>query len=277
MNGNKAFSLFTSRAKALSGEAATSSALVETAPRTRSHLSFLLLVIALFFSSCSGSGPSDSSSVIDVGSNSADIVLASGDSTTYDHESRDHSGYRFYLQDYLAQQGRTVTVVNGGRPGSRTGDFNSFISDFARYSPGVIVLQIGLNDALNVSESGIAGIANNMRHIVGSALANDSVVVLTTLNPVCGSRHGQNEMIQLINESYRQVALEHSTNEAFVLADVAAAFATNDPATEGCALISSVNYNHPTRVGYDLMAQVIALALEPLSWESGGAAAYVSR
>lgn len=73
-------------------------------------------------------------------------------------------------------------------------------------------------------------------------------------------------MVQAANEGFRAMVPEFKDYNSFVMADIGAAFAENDPDGGGCALISRESYNHPTEAGYRLMAAVIASALEPLSW-----------
>jgi len=131
----------------------------------------------------------------------------------------------------------------------------------------VLILQFGLNDSLVIHDDTPGSIVDNLRHMIYAGLDNKSIVVLTTLNPVCGYRKKQNGMIRLTNEGLRQLAAGFEEDfDSFVLADVGAAFAENDPDGGGCALVNTSSYNHPTVEGYNLMAAVIAAAMDPLSW-----------
>jgi lysophospholipase L1-like esterase len=243
----------------------------------KSHLATLLrrgrnLLFAVFlagpgllFASCDSS-PSGPSGFVDIGTNDPGVVLASGDSVTYGIDSSDRNGYRRNLELLLAEQGRAVTVVNGGRPGTVSGSAYHLLNDLARFQPAVVVLQFGVNDASVISPNTAPGVVANLRGMIYAVQDNMSIAVLTTLTPTCGYRVKQNTIIGEINEGIRELALEFEEHPDFVLADVAAAFNEADPAGGGCSLISSANFNHPNDAGYLLMATVIADAMEPLSW-----------
>jgi len=216
--------------------------------------------------SCSGSGTTGSSLVIDVGDNNPGIVLASGDSVTYGADSPGRRGYRTELENLLAAQGKEITVINGGRPEIRSFHIDKVIDDLRKYKPAVVILQYGINDALVIHENTPQSIIDNLRHMIYAGLDNRSIVVLTTLTPACGFRTRQNEMMQAANDGFREMVSEFKDYDSFVMADIGAAFAENDPDGGGCALISRKSYNHPTEAGYGLMAAVIASSLEPLSW-----------
>lgn len=235
--------------------------------RRRRSLLFALLMTGpgLFFTGCD-SGPSGPSGFVDIGTNDPNVVLASGDSVTYGIDSSDRNGYRRHLELLLAEQGKTVTVVNGGRPGTVSGSAYHLLNDLARFQPAVVVLQYGVNDASVISENTAPGVVDNLRGMVYAAQDNMSIVVLTTLTPTCGYRVEQNMIIGQINEGIREMALEFEQHPDFVLADVAAAFSEADPVSGGCRLISSANFNHPNDAGYQLMASVIAEAMEPFTW-----------
>lgn len=218
------------------------------------------------FGGCSDSGPSGPSGFVDIGTNDPSIVLASGDSVTAGLDSSDGRGYRRHLENLLNEQGKAVTVVNGGRPGIVSRNVDLVLSDLARYRPAAVVLQYGINDASTISENTAPSIVAHLRNMVYGALDNRSIVVLTTLTPACGYRVEQNEIIQQTNVRIRELALEVEKDPAFVLADVGAAFAEGDPGGGGCRFISPANYNHPNDEGYRLMATVIAEAMSPLSW-----------
>lgn len=215
---------------------------------------------------CNNSGPSGPSGFIDIGDNDPSVVLASGDSVTVGADSSSGQGYRPHLQSLLAQQSKTVTVVNGGRSGVVSGNIHLVLADIARYRPAVVVLQYGVNDSLVVADTTPPGVVENIRQMVYGTLDNKSIVVLTTLTPTCGFRTEQNDMIRQINEGIRELMPTFGEDPAVVLADVGEAFAREDPAGGGCRLISSANYNHPNDTGYRLMASVIAEAMEPLTW-----------
>ena len=215
---------------------------------------------------CSDSGPSSPSGFVDIGTNDPGTVLASGDSVTAGLDSSDGRGYRRHLEDLLNQQGKSVTVVNGGRAGIVSRNVDLVLSDLARFRPAVVVLQYGINDANVVAETTAPSIVVHLRNMVYGALDNKSIVVLTTLTPSCGYRDEQNGIIQETNRRIRELALEFEKDPAFVLADVGAAFAEGDPGGGGCRFISPANFNHPNDEGYRLMATVIAETMKPLSW-----------
>jgi lysophospholipase L1-like esterase len=226
----------------------------------------LLSTAACLLLSCSGSGTADSSPVIDIGDNNPGIVLLSGDSVTSGADSPGSRGYATELQRLLAEQGKQVTVVNRGRPAAKSHHIDEANANLWKYKPAVSVLQYGLNDALVIHENTPKAIVDNLRHMIYAGLDNKSIVVLCTLTPTCGYRTLQNEKIQEANEGFRSLVSEFEDYDSFVLADIGAAFAENDPEGGGCALINTSSYNHPTLEGYALMAAVIAAALEPLAW-----------
>lgn len=228
-------------------------------------LPLLLLALGGIFS-CSGTTGSSSLKAIDIGDNSPSVILASGDSVTYGIDSSGNAGYRRELERLMTGQGRPVTVVNGGRPGVRSHNIDLVIGDMNRYRPAVVVLQYGVNDALNGGEGTPAAVVGNLRHMINAVQHNRSIAVLTTLTPTCGYREGQNETIGRINEGLREMYAEFEENERVVLADVAEAFVLSDPAGGGCAFISPAHQNHPNAEGYGLMAQIIAETLRPLVW-----------
>jgi lysophospholipase L1-like esterase len=225
----------------------------------------LLAGPGLLLAGCDSS-PSGPSGFVDIETNDPNLVLASGDSVTYGIDSSDRNGYRSHLALLLAEQGKVVTVVNGGRPGTVSGSAYHLLNDLARYQPAVVVLQYGVNDASVISENTAPGVVGNLRGMVYAVLDNMSIAVLTTLTPTCGYRVEQNMIIGQINEGIRELAEEFKDYESFVLADVAAAFNEADPVSGGCRLISSANFNHPNDAGYQLMASVIAEAMTDLSW-----------
>lgn len=226
----------------------------------------LLAATAALLLSCSGSGTADSSPVIDIGDNNPGIVLLSGDSVTYGTDSPGNRGYADDLQRLLAEQGKDVTIVNAGRGASQSHHIDEANANLWKHKPAVSVLQYGLNDALVIHENTPRAIVDNLRHMIYAGLDNKSIVVLCTLTPTCGYRTLQNEMVQEANEGFRSMASEFKDYDSFVLADIGAAFAESDPEGEGCALINTSSYNHPTVEGYALVAAVIAAALEPLAW-----------
>lgn len=215
---------------------------------------------------CSDSGPSSPSGFVDIGTNDPGTVLASGDSVTAGLDSSDGRGYRLHLENLLNQQGKSVTVVNGGRAGIVSRNVDLVLGDLARFKPAAVVLQYGINDANVVAETTAPSVVAHLRDMVYGALDNRSIVVLTTLTPACGYREEQNDIIQQTNRRIRELAPEFGKEPAFVLADVGAAFAEGDPGGGGCRFISPANFNHPNDEGYRLMATVIAEAMRPLSW-----------
>lgn len=226
----------------------------------------LFAAAASLLLSCSGSGTTDSTPVIDIGDNNPGIVLLSGDSVTYGADSPGNRGYSADLQRLLTEQGKEVTIVNAGRVASQSHHIDEANANLWKHKPAVSVLQYGLNDALVIHENTPRAIVDNLRHMIYAGLDNKSIVVLCTLTPTCGYRTLQNEMVQEANEGFRSMVTEFEDYDSFVLADIGAAFAESDPEGEGCALISTSSYNHPTAEGYALIATVIAAALERLTW-----------
>ena len=80
----------------------------------------VFLALPWILAACSGSGTTDSSKVIDIGDNNPGVVLAAGDSVTWGTDSPGNRGYRDELKRFLGEQGKAVTVINGGRASARS-------------------------------------------------------------------------------------------------------------------------------------------------------------
>lgn len=183
-------------------------------------------------------------------------IMPLGDSITAGNGSRDHGGYRTYLQDMLRSQGMAVTFVGSqhygpassgadeGHPGARITDLSPHIEQWlTTYQPDIILLHIGTNDIEHHVPLGV--VTNHLSHLLDTMTATlpTTLIIVAQITPLC--------------HFMPQVQAYNAAIPALVAAKAA----------QG-ARIRWVNmYNavplhdlgdcvHPTDVGYQRMAQV---------------------
>jgi lysophospholipase L1-like esterase len=133
----------------------------------------------------------------DFGSNNTAVYVCLGDSIT------DESGYPAMLEQMLGQ-GRTV--INEGRGGEESaGGLVRVNGVLGRYTPGYLLVLYGANDVMH----GVSGsaIVENLRQIVRSALANQTLPVVATMTPMPRSVR-QQEFVDAVNGEIIRMAQE---------------------------------------------------------------------
>lgn len=244
-----------------------------------------LLAAALLLAPACGGGGSDGPDFIDTSPNDHQVLAAFGDSISHGTGSSDGQGYRRHLERLFAERGpKRVLVLDEGVPGTYSEEgVQRLPGVLARDRPAVLVLLYGTNDAganlpLSVLDPAGAAIprfvpdpartaSGNLEEMVETARANNTIVVLSTLPPVCGqARRYQLENIVLLNEKIRALSQRLAGDDEGVRpADPWAAFLKQAP-PDGCGLIGGANGNHPNDAGYRLLAEVYYEALGEILW-----------
>lgn len=200
-----------------------------------------------------GSGCShDNDPGTDFGENDPSIVVALGDSITFgthdmgidscSESYRSTLGFCPRLQNLVGR-----TVVNEGKCGEKSAGGRARIDRvLQRWRPGVVLIDYSPNDIFNGSEAVIA----NLRAMIATARANQTVPILGTLVPAVGAHQGWEPFIQTLNPKILALCAE----EGVPCADHHSAF-VNDPgfATTPYSLLDADGL-HPNAAGYALMA-----------------------
>lgn len=226
------------------------------------------LAVLLLASGC------DNATTYDIGSNDPNVIVAFGDSISAGEGSTDGQGYRELLGNLFAADGRTaIRVLDEGRPGTLSDTGVDRIDKVLRRDrPAVLILLLGTNDELEgVPRQQLFNFtgttSGNLRQIITTARANKTLVVLSTIPPVCTeSRQGQRANIVLMNEMIQALAVElQAQDNGIFLANAWDAFLTTSP-PDGCGLINPDRGNHPNDGGYAVLAQIYYDALIDARW-----------
>jgi acyl-CoA thioesterase-1 len=226
------------------------------------------LALLLFAGGC------DNAATYDIGGNDPNAVVAFGDSISAGEGSSNGLGYRGLLKNLFAADGRAeIRVIDEGLPGAFSDSGVRHIGTvLQQHRPAVLVLLLGSNDELTGEPQhaffGFAGTTSgNLRQIVTAARANNTLVVLSTIPPVCTEgRRAQRENIALMNEKILALAAElQAQDNGIFLADAWDAFLTTGP-PDGCGLINLDRGNHPNDAGYAVLAQTYYDSLRDARW-----------
>lgn len=233
------------------------------------------LALALAVGGCDGDSTlSKDPELMYIGDNDPATVIAFGDSISDGYDSRNGMGYRDDLASLLSADGRgTIFVRDEGEPGTYSGDGVARINSVLRHSrPAAMVLLYGTNDEhtglpQHVLANYEATTTQNLRSIITAARANNTVVVLSTIPPVCTqARLFQRNNIMSMNEKIRALGAELSArDEGVLLADAWEVFLTAAP-PDGCALINLDPGNHPNEQGYTVLAETYHQAMLGVRW-----------
>lgn len=236
-----------------------------------------LLIFALLAGAagCSGSGTDATPTPVafDVGANDHTAVAAFGEGLTVGAGSGDGAGYRNDLAALLAADGRTtLRIVNEGVTGSTSAQGAARISEvLSRVRPAALLLLYGSSDPAIVDlqpplDAQPRAVADNLRVIIGAARANRTLVVVSTLPPVCGTgRVHERERTAAVNATIRGLALELGSSDlGVVLVDAWGDFTTN-ASPDGCGLLGASG-NLPTDAGYAVLAETFHGGLKNLAW-----------
>jgi len=240
-----------------------------------------LLAAAVLGSAAAGCGTSGTSAdpdnpmLLDIAGNDRRVVVAFGDSISTGIDSTDGSGYRDDLERRFANGGRSgIRVIDEGIPGSYSSAGVDRITEVLRRDrPAALILLYGTNDELHslpqavYEREVVVPTSENLRRIIEACRENRTLVVLSTIPPVCGpARTRQRANIASMNEKIRQIGVELSTRDFGVaLADPWDAFLAYAP-PDGCALINLEHGNHPNDAGYAVLADTYYDRLSTLAW-----------
>ena len=219
-------------------------------------------------------GGCDNKTHYDIGANDPQRIVAFGDSISAGEGSSDGNGYRSLLEGLFAADGRGgMQVLNEGDPGALSDSGVRHVDTvLQRDRPAVMITLLGTNDELlgmpRKQFAAFAGTTSgNLREIVLAARANKTLVVLSTIPPVCTeSRQAQRNNIALENEKIVALAAElQAQDNGVFLADAWGAFLKASP-PDGCGLINMERGNHPNDAGYAVLAQTYYDALGDARW-----------
>lgn len=211
--------------------------------------------------------------VFDIGSNDPNAVVAFGDSISEGYGSVGGNGYRDDLERLFAADGRShIRVIDEGDPGTFSyAGVQRIDSVLAHDRPAVLILLYGTNDEFASLPRLMRSVppettSGNLRQIIAAARANQTLVVLSTLTPVCGRRVWQRNNIVEMNKLIREMAVElQATDNGVFFADAWDAF-LNYGQPDGCSLINMESGNHPNEAGYALLAEIYYNALGDARW-----------
>ena len=229
-------------------------------------MSLLFVAVFAVLTGCSGksaTSPTGNGGVVDIGANNPEVIVANGDSIISGGEVAG------LVQNYLRSAGKDVSVINRAVAGSYSDELlGRFPGVLASDRPAVAIQNIGTNDGL--TDSRAENTVNNLRQMVGMAKANQTIIVLSTLPPVCGYRieSGQAERIDRINSDIRDLAKQYRGDDYVAFADIAQAIANGG----GCNLIRSIEVagrvmNHLDEDGEKAYARKMAETIAALNWE----------
>jgi lysophospholipase L1-like esterase len=219
-------------------------------------------------------GGCDNGTTHDIGGNDPNPVVAFGDSISAGEGSSDGRGYRAHLERLFATDGRGgIRVLDEGEPGGLSDSGLERIGGvLARDRPAVLILMLGTNDEfLGLPRQQflafVGTTSGNLREIARAARSSKTLVVLSTLPPVCTeSRQAQRGNIVLGTEKIRALAAElQAQDDGVFLADAWDAFLTTSP-PDGCGLIDLERGNHPNDAGYAVLAQLYYTTLGDSRW-----------
>ena len=218
-----------------------------------------------------GCGPS-ADNQIDIGANNPEIGLAFGDSISHGRDSLvvrsindagpDEPGYRRRLEELFAGQGRVVHMYEDGEPATSSRQGLARIDRAIAVGPAFMVILYGTNDANQWRPA--SEIIGNLRAMVQRCRAQKIIVVLCTIPPVCGRSFEQTKIAEY-NPLIRDLALElGGPYQGVFLADLSQAFFDRSP--DVCLLLNPDNGIHPTRAGYELIAETVFQQLWNVRW-----------
>jgi lysophospholipase L1-like esterase len=224
---------------------------------------------------CGGSGGTTIAEPVefDVGDNDHAVVAAFGESITAGVGSSDGAGYRGELQRLLAAGGRPgLRVVDEGLVGSTSAAGAARIGDvLRRQRPAALLVLYGPSDPALTElqpplDSGAPSIVDNIRTIIEAARANRTLVVVSTLPPVCGGgRAHQRQRTANLNEQIRGLARGMGGHDlGIVLVDAWGDFLRAAP-PDGCGLLDASG-TFPTGAGYAALAGTFYGGLRYLAW-----------
>lgn len=239
------------------------------------RLGRLLLAAAFLAPGCTDAPLTDPESPVmfDVGGNDRQVIGAFGGDIAGGQGSQDPNAYRTYLQQLVLPVGRPAPrIVDESLPGTTSAEEAGRIETVLhRDRPAALLLLSGENDEAVLLDSGNAASKRQdtiaaLRAIIGAARANHTLVVVSTLPPVCGlARAARRDRSALLNDQIRALAYELSSQDLGVLmVDAWRDFLAAAP-PDGCALIGESG-ERPNTDGYRVLAGSWAAALKHVAW-----------
>jgi lysophospholipase L1-like esterase len=208
----------------------------------------------------------DGSSAQDVTGDGQVSVLAFGDSITYGVGDGNRTG--IYIEELdevgdprgyplrLSSSGSWV-VSNGGSPGERL--INSGLERFVDLVVGTdvdtVIMMEGSNDAVHRIEGGEYRAA--VQRLINVARAEGKQMVLATIVPPTGTKDDLLPYTNLYSRIIRDLGIINDLK----VADVEQRFLTDCPDLRSCSLLNLPEGLHPNTAGYDVLAEVIKMAL----------------
>jgi len=169
---------------------------------TRLFLALILAGTVSALTGCDSGGDGDDSGDQDCGENNKAVVACLGDSITGDV----NDGVPPYPSQ-LAAMRPNMTIINEGSGGETSGGGASRINGvLSRDKPCYINILYGANDVIHGRSVG--SVIDNLRYIVQSAKANQTVPILATCLPMAWSHGAFNSGVVNLNNSIRALADE---------------------------------------------------------------------
>jgi len=162
--------------------------------------------------------------------------------------------YPAQLQRLLNEAGYHYEVINAGVSGDTTAGGLRRVNLVLKSRPSIVILELGVNDAMRGQP--LAGIYSNLKEIIQQLHEAGTLVVLAGMKipPNYGLDYTRG-----FSSMFEQLAREHNvTLIPFLLEGVAAKPELNQ--ADGM---------HPTAPGYQIVADTVMTAIEPLLRKDG--------
>jgi len=185
-----------------------------------------------------------------------------GDSTSISQGSEYSEGYAVASHRHLATS-RRVTMINTGVSGATVKSvLDEQLADAISYSPDLVLLAVGANDATKFSPS--SSIKNDLQEIIdGLKQSNPAVKIVVTRSPAMDSvsrfpfisKWVMNVRTRQVNEAFAEIIRKNDLTLAPIAGKTRQAF-IDDP-----TLTASDKF-HPNARGYELWKPVINSSLD---------------
>jgi lysophospholipase L1-like esterase len=235
--------------------------------RSRFHVfRHLSLGVALLAAAGCGGGKSSPTSAsqtpasFDFGGNDPKQVVAFGDSITFGFLDLQRRGFRLttsnnypnILQGKLKALDPAWQVINRGQGGEHSNEGAARLPGVLRSDkPGFVLIMEGTNDAEQCQDS--AALINNLRSMVQSAKANNTIPIIGTIPPSFRNNPCASDIIDQTNANIRALA----SAENIVLADIFTGMNQRDL----FGIAPDRDPLHPNEAGYAVMANIWYTAL----------------
>ena len=182
--------------------------------------------------------------------------LFTGDSITA-NDNNYSNGFRNYseiFESYLVNDlGRkNDSVVNTAVSGRRISDI-SYAADIASFSPDVVYVKIGTNDAF-YTDSEVNFFKNSLKKLFSEIKASGAIPIVAVANPFHPD-WGNKAQIEAFAIRYTAAVWEVADEMGLLLVDYFTPYTEKSP--EAFALWQNGDMLHPSRLGYLKLAQVL--------------------